>query len=49
MGISLYVSAAGHDVLHGKWNSGSGMGVTVDFTGARTPESAGYYCARRLP
>ncbi|NUQ12943.1 MAG: hypothetical protein HUU26_11575 [Gemmatimonadaceae bacterium] len=48
-GLSLYVTAMSDTELRGRWNSGSGMGVTVDFTGARTPESAGYYCARRLP
>lgn len=49
VGMSLYVTAIGDAEVRGKWNTGSGMGVTVDFTGARTPESAGYYCARRVP
>jgi hypothetical protein len=49
MGISLYVRSSGPTGLHGWWNSGSGMGVTVDFTGVRTRESAGYFCGTRSP
>lgn len=47
-GLSLYVTGVSDTEVRGRWNSGSGMGVTVDFTGARTPEAAGYYCARRV-
>jgi hypothetical protein len=31
------------------WSSGSGIGITVDFTGGRAPEPAGFYCATRVP
>ena len=48
-GMSLYFRSMGPSELRGMWTSGSGMGITVDFTGDRPRENAGYYCARRVP
>jgi hypothetical protein len=46
-GISLYVKLATDTELRGMWTSHPGTTI-VDFTGAREPDEAGYFCARRV-
>jgi len=45
-GLSLTVLRTTGDSFYGSWARGTGM-LTVDFTGARTPQTAGYFCASR--
>lgn len=45
-GLSLTVVRTTATAFYGSWAKGTGM-IVVDFTGARTPQTAGYFCATR--
>lgn len=47
-GISLYAKMITDSEIRGMWTSHAGTGVVIDFTGAREPDEAGYFCARRV-
>ena len=48
-GVSLYFHSGTAHEIRGVWTSHAGTAIIVDFTGAREPDEAGYFCARRAP